>query len=86
MKKYDEAKIGTIKGELLEPVSSIYSISNKYYFPEDIREELHGKADTFPDLDPLMLKRLKKEFESKDLPAAYELIKRYEEEYNKRNS
>ena len=63
MKKYDDAKIGTIKGELLEPVSSIYSISNKYYFPSDMRKELHGTANTFPDLDPLMLKRLKVEFE-----------------------
>ena len=71
MKKYDAAKIGTIKGELLEPVSSIYSISNKYYFPKEIRKELHGTANTFPDLDPLMMERLKKEFERKNIPAAY---------------
>lgn len=74
MKTNNEAKIGTIKGELLEPVSAIYSISNKYYFPEDVRKELHGKADTFVDYDPLMIERLKKELQKKNIPAAYRLI------------
>jgi hypothetical protein len=77
MKKYTEAKIGTLKGEFLEPVSPIYTISNKYYYPEDIRKELHGTSNTFQEFDPLLLERLKKTFESKNIPKAYDLIARY---------
>lgn len=81
MKKYEGARIGTEKGELLEPVSAVYTISNKYYFPTKLRKELIGKTDTLRKIDPLILKRLKKSFEKKNLKKAISLLKEYQKEY-----
>lgn len=42
MKKYEDARFGNFDGEFLEPVSPVFTVSNKYYFPDDIRKELLG--------------------------------------------
>lgn len=74
MKKYEGARIGTEKGELLEPVSAVYTISNKYYFPTKLRKELIGTANTLRKIDPKVLKQLKKSFEKKNLKKAIALL------------
>lgn len=42
---YKDNIVGNLNGVLLEPVSSVYTVSNKYYFDKDIRKELLGRED-----------------------------------------
>lgn len=37
-------------------------------------------------MDPVLLKRLKKSFETQNISKAYDLMKRYEEEYYKKRA
>lgn len=52
--------IGNLNGYLLEPVNASYAVSNKYYFDDELREELLGTKDHTFKLNKKLYNSLKR--------------------------
>lgn len=81
--KYNEEKIGNVNGYIMEPINPSYGVSNKYFFDTRERQELYGKKRTIDQLDPMLLKMMRKIFVKKGLTKGVKMIDEYQEELAK---